>query len=60
MSVGNPILESNATLRVDYALFMMEPLKNDELIHETPAIVGCLAPSALAHAADAPGAHEDC
>jgi hypothetical protein len=49
--VGDPILESNMTRRVDYALFMVEALANDELIHEAPAIVGCRTPSALAHAA---------
>ena len=47
--VGDPILESNITRRVDFALFMVEALKNDELIHEAPAIVGCQTPSALAH-----------
>jgi NAD(P)-dependent dehydrogenase (short-subunit alcohol dehydrogenase family) len=46
--VGDPILESNMTRRVDYALFMVAALENDELIHETPAIVGCQTPSALA------------
>jgi hypothetical protein len=46
--VGDPILESNITRRVDYALFMVEALENDELIHEAPAIVGCQTPSALA------------
>jgi NAD(P)-dependent dehydrogenase (short-subunit alcohol dehydrogenase family) len=50
--VGDPILESNLTRRVDYALFMVAALENDALIHEAPAIVGCQAPSALAHAAD--------
>jgi hypothetical protein len=49
--VGDPILQSNRTRRVDYALFMVEALENDELIHEAPAIVGCRTPSALAHAA---------
>jgi len=49
--VGDPILKSNITRRVDFALFMVEALKNDELIHEAPAIVGCQTPSALAHAA---------
>jgi hypothetical protein len=49
--VGDPILESNLTRRVDLALFMIEALVNDELIHEAPAIVGCRTPSALAHAA---------
>jgi hypothetical protein len=48
--VGDPILESNLTRRVDFALFMVEALINDELIHEAPAIVGCQTPSALAHA----------
>jgi hypothetical protein len=50
--VGDPILESNLTRRVDFALFMVEALENDELIHEVPAIVGCQTPSALAHAAE--------
>ena len=50
--VGDPILESNLTRRVDFALFMVAALKNDELIHEAPAIVGCQTPSALAHKAD--------
>jgi hypothetical protein len=50
--VGDPILESNLTRRVDFALFMVEAIENDELIHEAPAIVGCQTPSALAHAAD--------
>jgi hypothetical protein len=49
--VGDPILASNITRRVDLALFMVEALVNDELIHEAPAIVGCRTPSALAHAA---------
>jgi hypothetical protein len=48
--VGDPILRSNITRRVDFALFMVEALENDELVHEAPAIVGCRTPSALAHA----------
>jgi hypothetical protein len=36
---------------VDYALFMVEALVNDDLIHEAPAIVSCQSPSARAHAA---------
>ena len=52
--VGDPILESNMTRRVDYALFMVEALEKSELIHEAPAIVGCRTPSALAHAAATP------
>ena len=51
--VGDPILESNLTRRVDYALFMVEALQNDGLIHEAPAIVGCCTPSSLAHTAAA-------
>jgi len=46
--VGDPILRSNLTRRVDFALFMVEALENHELIHEAPAIVGCQTPSALA------------
>lgn len=46
--VGDPILESNLTRRVDFALFMVAALGNDELIHEAPAIVGCQTSSALA------------
>jgi hypothetical protein len=48
--VGDPILQSNMTRRVDYALFMVEALKDDALIHEAPAIVGCRTSSALAYA----------
>lgn len=47
--VGDPILESNLTRRVDFALFMVEALENDELIHKAPAIVGRQTPSARAH-----------
>ena len=49
--VGDPILASNLTRRVDFALFMVEALENDELVHQAPAIVGCETPSALAYAA---------
>jgi hypothetical protein len=49
--VGDPILKSNKTRRVDFALFMVQALENDALIQEAPAIVGCRAPSALALAA---------
>jgi len=42
--VGDPILDSNITRRVDFALFMVEALENDELIHEAPAIVGARRP----------------
>ena len=49
--VGDPILESNITRRVDFALFMVEALENDDLIQEAPAIVSRQSASALAHAA---------
>lgn len=47
--VGDPVLRSNLTRRVDFALFMVTALERDELIQEAPAIVGCRAPSALAY-----------
>ena len=47
--VGDPILKSNKTRRIDFALFMVDALTNDSLIHEAPAIVGCQSPSALEH-----------
>ncbi|MCV7287938.1 NAD(P)H-binding protein [Mycolicibacterium wolinskyi] len=50
--VGDPILASNLTRRVDYASFMVEAVDNEALVHEAPAIVGRLTPSALAHAGD--------
>ncbi|MFN8594943.1 MAG: NAD(P)H-binding protein [Anaerolineae bacterium] len=49
--VGDPILASNITRRVDYARFMVDALTNDALVHQSPAIVGCRTPSALAYAA---------
>jgi NAD(P)-dependent dehydrogenase (short-subunit alcohol dehydrogenase family) len=50
LHAGDPILKSNITRRVDFALFMVDALQNDTLVHEAPAIVGCQTPSALAHA----------
>jgi NAD(P)-dependent dehydrogenase (short-subunit alcohol dehydrogenase family) len=47
--VGDPILESNLTRRIDFALFMVNALTDDSLIREAPAIVGCRTSSALAH-----------
>ena len=47
--VGDAILASNLTRRVDFALFMVEAITDDELIQEAPAIVGCQSPSALKH-----------
>ena len=46
--VGDPLLESNITRRVDFALFMVEALEDDDLVHEAPAIVSRQSPSALA------------
>jgi hypothetical protein len=51
--VGDPALASNRTRRVDFALFMVEALRDEKLVHEAPAIVGRLAPSARAHAGGA-------
>jgi hypothetical protein len=48
--VGDPILKSNITRRVDFALFMVAALKNNKLIKKSPAIVGCKTESALTHA----------
>ncbi len=47
--VGDPILASNLTRRVDFALFMVHALTNDELIREAPAIVGRQTLSALTY-----------
>ncbi len=47
--VQDPILKSNKTRRIDFALFMVDALVKDDLIQEAPAIVGCQTPSALAH-----------
>ncbi|GAA3961584.1 NAD(P)-dependent oxidoreductase [Actinoplanes auranticolor] len=49
--VGDAVLASNRTRRVDFALFMVEALTDDSLVREAPAIVGCRTPSALAHTA---------
>jgi len=51
LHVGDPILASNLTRRIDFALFMVEALANDELIRQAPAIVGCQTPSALQYSA---------
>ena len=48
--VGDAILESNRTRRIDFALFMVAAIKDDELVQEAPAIVSCKSPSELAHA----------
>lgn len=48
--VGDPVLKSNRTRRVDFARFMVAALEDGALVHKAPAIVGCRTPSALAHA----------
>ena len=48
--VGDPILESNKTRRIDFALFMVTALENDELIQEAPAIVSSKSVSAITYA----------
>jgi len=45
--VGDPVLASNLTRRIDFALFMVAALDNDDLVGEAPAIVGCATASAL-------------
>lgn len=52
--VGDPILASNRTRRIDFALFMVDALEREELVREAPAIVGRCTPSARAHASDPP------
>ncbi|QKQ28174.1 NAD(P)-dependent oxidoreductase [Candidatus Reidiella endopervernicosa] len=44
--VGDAVLESNLTRRIDFALFMVTALEDDALIQEAPAIVGRRSPSA--------------
>lgn len=51
--VGDAILKSNRTRRVDFALFMVDALTSPAVVHQAPAIVGCMTRSALAHAAPA-------
>lgn len=48
--VGDPVLASNRTRRIDFALFMVAAIDNEDLVGQAPAIVGCQTPSALAHA----------
>jgi len=47
--VGDPILASNRTRRIDFALFMVDALTNDELVQQAPAIVSSQSESALRH-----------
>lgn len=48
--VGDSVLQSNLTRRIDFALFMVEALTNDALVREAPAIVGCASESAIRYA----------
>ena len=48
--VGDPVLASNLTRRVDFALFMVEAIDDEALVGEAPAIVGRRTRSAQAHA----------
>lgn len=52
--VGDPILASNRTRRIDFALFMVAALEDDALVQEAPAIVSRASESARVHA-DAAG-----
>jgi len=47
--VGDPVLASNLTRRIDYALFMVAALEDESLVREAPAIVSRKSRSALAH-----------
>lgn len=46
--VGDAVLQSNRTRRIDFALFMVDALANDALIRKAPAIVSSQSSSALA------------
>jgi NAD(P)-dependent dehydrogenase (short-subunit alcohol dehydrogenase family) len=48
--VGDPILASNRTRRIDFALFMVHALEDEALVREAPAIVSCATESARAYA----------
>lgn len=48
--VGDALLASNRTRRTDFALFMVQAIDHDEIIHQAPAIVSCRCESALKHA----------
>lgn len=54
--VGDAVLASNLTRRIDFALFMVEALTDPALVREAPAIVGCRAPSVRAALPSRPGA----
>ena len=44
--VGDPVLKSNLTRRIDFAMFMVHALVDPEMVQECPAIVGCETASA--------------
>ncbi len=48
--VGDSVLQSNLTRRIDFALFMVDALTNETLVREAPAIVGCASESAIRYA----------
>lgn len=48
--VGDSVLQSNLTRRIDFALFMVDALTNETLVREAPAIVGCASESAMRYA----------
>tara|TARA_R110002049_G_scaffold4601_5_gene32810 strand:+ start:1117630 stop:1118325 length:696 start_codon:yes stop_codon:yes gene_type:complete len=52
--VGDPVLESNLTRRIDFALFMVAALEDESLVQEAPAIVGCQTESARSFAHSRP------
>jgi hypothetical protein len=54
--VGDPILKSNRTRRVDFALFMLSALNDETLIQQAPAIVGCQTESARTYRSKAESA----
>ena len=53
--VGDPVLASHGTRRVDFTLFMVSALEDEALVHEAPAVVGCRTPSAITHGSRAAG-----
>ena len=53
--IGDPILQSDITRRVDFAMFMVQALENDDLVRKEPAIVSSQSPSALVTPDAAPG-----
>lgn len=44
--VGDPILASDRTRRIDFAKFMVAALDDERLVQKAPAIVSCAADSA--------------